>query len=608
MPSSFRITACCAALAAFVAAPGHAGESVHERLVALAKEVTFGSAAQYPMQATALGIPGHDAELNAPSEAARAAYLARLQRWQQQLQEISSAITAGSSLTDRDDATLLGADLARRLNGLLVYESDRKDFGGGSNGAGGVVAGANGVLNAVFAQFEHLPVIGQEGATAADQLRAWADITARLSRAPAYIAAFNKLVTRPCHLLGVIRSQELAGAPEFFNGALTEAARAQLGAKSREFARFAKARDSALVAMAATKAYIDAHVAAWPENYAMGREAYDRMLRDEQLLPFNGNDIERMGRDELAHGWAEEAWLTALARHQGVGFGPQTGGGLAPGGPALIDYYHDRIAELTRFMVEHEVVTVPDWLGTVSVTETPHFLLPVLPGANMNPPRKFSASNTSTYYIAPVASLAESAAHLDMNQDFDRDRIMSTGAHEVMPGHYLQGSISKRHPNFIRQLQDSTVFVEGWAFYGEEMLVRLGMYGDHLDGRLFTARWERVRGARAIVDPKLASGEWSYEQAVDFYATQGGFTHEAAAAQVADIAATPGYYFAYTAGRAQIEDLYASYFLKLGERGSLRDFHDRLLSYGATPLAIIGPELLADLDKPAAAVRAAANY
>jgi uncharacterized protein (DUF885 family) len=608
MRNWLRLRHCYAALALLAALPAGAGELVHEQLVALAQEVTFASAAQYPMLATALGIPGHDAQLDAPSEAARAAYLARLQQWQQQLRAISEDFTAGTLLTDRDDAALLAADLTRRLNDLLVYESDRKDFGGGSNGAGGVVAGANGVLNAVFAQFEHMPVIGQEGATAADQVRAWADITTRLSRAPAYIEAFNKLVTKPCHRLGVIRSQELAGAPEFFNGALTEAARAQLGAKSREFARFERARDSALAAMAATRAYIDAHVASWPENYAMGREAYDRMLRDEQLLPFNGSDIERMGRDELAHGWAEEAWLTALARHQGVAFGPQTGGGLAPGGPALIDYYRERIAELTQFMVEHEVVTVPDWLGTVGVTETPHFLLPVLPGANMNPPRKFSASNSSTYYIAPVASLAESAARLDMNQDFDHDRIMSTGAHEVMPGHYLQESIAKRHPNFIRKVQDSVVFVEGWAFYGEEMLVRLGLYGDRLDGRLFTARWERVRGARAIVDPKLASGEWSYEQAVDFYATQGGFTHAAAAAQVADIAATPGYYFAYTAGRAQIQDLYAAYFLKLGERGSLRDFHDRLLSYGATPLAIVGPELLADLDKPAAAVRAAANY
>jgi len=48
--------------------------------------------------------------------------------------------------------------------------------------------------------------------------------------------------------------------------------------------------------------------------------------------------------------------------------------------------------------------------------------------------------------------------------------------------------------------------------------------------------------------------------------------------------------------------------VRTGERGSLRDFHDRLLSYGPVPFAVLGPELLADLDKPAAAVRAAANY
>jgi uncharacterized protein (DUF885 family) len=58
----------------------------------------------------------------------------------------------------------------------------------------------------------------------------------------------------------------------------------------------------------------------------------------------------------------------------------------------------------------------------------------------------------------------------------------------------------------------------------------------------------------------------------------------------------------------QLETLLADYMLKMGERASLRDFHDRLLSYGSIPLSVLGPELLADLDKPASAVRAAANY
>jgi hemoglobin-like flavoprotein len=111
-----------------------------------------------------------------------------------------------------------------------------------------------------------------------------------------------------------------------------------------------------------------------------------------------------------------------------------------------------------------------------------------------------------------------------MNEDFDRDRIWSTGAHEAMPGHFMQLSIARRHPDLVRRLQRDAAFAEGWAFYGEEMLVRLGLYGDGLDARLYTARWERVRGARAIVDPKLASGEWSVEQAVDFFEKHSGFT------------------------------------------------------------------------------------
>jgi uncharacterized protein (DUF885 family) len=195
-----------------------------------------------------------------------------------------------------------------------------------------------------------------------------------------------------------------------------------------------------------------------------------------------------------------------------------------------------------------------------------------------------------------------------MNEDYDRDRIWSTGAHEAMPGHFLQLSIAKRHPDFIRRIQDSAVFEEGWAFYGEEMFVRLGLYGDDLDGRLYTARWERVRGARATVDPKLASGEWTVEQAVAFFERESGFTHEASEAAVAGYALQPGYVLAYTVGRLQLETLLGEYMKQEGAQGSLLDFHDRLLSYGSTPFAVVAPELMADLDKPASAVRAAANY
>jgi uncharacterized protein (DUF885 family) len=595
-----RLVNCClmASMLLSGAAIAQNATAAHTQLTQLAEDMIYTSARLFPTQATSLGITKYDGELETPSEKNRASYIAQLQQWRKRLHAIASAADAGLSLVDRDDARLLEAQLAQSLNALLVYQVDRKNYS----------MGASTIVNCIFLQLQFLPLAGRDGATAASVDQAWADLTSRLIKAPQCIAESQRLVTHPGHLNGIVGSQELDGAPGFFAGPLTEAARAHYGEDSVSLSRFLRARDATVAAIAQAKAYIDAHVSQWPENFAIGRQAYDRMLREEQLLPFDSRDMERMGNDVLAQGWTEEAWLTALSQRENLPFGPQSGGGLAPGGAALIDYYRERVAELSRFVTEHDVITLPAWLGTIEVQETPAFLRPVSPGASMIPPRLFAEEMNGLYFITPPTSLEEAAARLDMNQDFDRDRILSTAAHEAMPGHFLQLSVAKRHPDFVRRAQMSSVFAEGWAFYGEEMFVRLGLYGADLDARLFTSRWERVRGARAIVDPKLASGEWNFRQAADFFARESGFTQSDAEAAVAGIATNPGYVIAYVAGRLQLKQLLADYLQKAAGHGSLHDFHDRLLSYGTVPFAIVGPELLADLDKTATEVRAAANY
>ncbi len=581
------------ALLASIGIPSAPAATTTEQLQALAKSITFGWAKSHPLVATSLGLSDEDGQLDTPSEAGNARDLATIRRWENELAAIP---LVGASLTDVDDAKLLRAQLVGFERQYTVYKTYEKDPSGPSMA----------IMSAIFTQFLHLPIAGTEGATKADVDVAWEKIIQRMAGAPAYIAAGNALVTRPGHLYGVTGAEQLAGAPSFFGEALTDAAKAQLSAD--RFAALVKARDATLAAMDQTKKYIDGHAASWPENYAIGRAAYDAMLRDEQLLPFDSADVERMARDELAHGWAVQFWVEELAKERGTPIGPESGGGLAPGGAALIDYYRAHIAELREFVSERQVIDLPEWLGQMSIIETPKFLQPVSPGASMNPPLLFSKATTGFYFITPPISLADAAKRLDANQDFDNDRILSTAAHEAMPGHFLQLSIARRHPDFVRKIQNSGEFAEGWAFYGEELFVQLGLYRDDLDGRYYTAQWERVRGARAIVDPELASGAWSVDQAVQFFAHETGFSVEQSKAAIAGIALGPGYFIAYTVGRAQIEELLAEYRAKAGAGASLRDFHDRLLCYGSTPLSIVGPELLADLAKPLAEVRASADY
>ena len=580
------------------AAPAYLSSATHQKLTALAEDFLARSAAEDPLYASGLGLTNYDDRLAIPSEARRAASIAQLRAWKATLDSIERAAGPTAALTERGDIRLLRAGFDARLNELEVRRSDRKDYAGPGLG----------IVEALFSQFLHLPIAGRDGAGPAEVARAWDAITARLELAPRYVVEGQKLATTPGRLFGIVGSQQLEGAPDFLGGALSDAAATQFAGDAARLQRFRQARDALLATLAQTKAYLDANAASWPENYAIGKAAYEQMLREDMLLPYDSAEIEHMARDELAHGWAEEAWLRAESQFRKIPFGAASGGGMAPAGKALVGYYRDRIAELTAFMKARDIVTVPAWLGAMEIVETPAFLQPVSPGASMRSPRLFAPSSTGYYFITPPRSFEEAAARLDMNEDFDRDRIWSTAAHEAMPGHFLQLSIARRHPDLVRRIQHDSALAEGWAFYGEEMFVRLGLYGDGLDARLYTARWERVRGARATVDPKLASGEWTVEQAVDFFEQQSGFTRSAARAAVQGIATGPGYVIAYTVGRLQLETLLGEYLRRTGDAGSLRDFHDRLLSYGSTPLAVVGPELLADLGKPGSAVRAAANY
>ncbi len=169
-----------------------------------------------------------------------------------------------------------------------------------------------------------------------------------------------------------------------------------------------------------------------------------------------------------------------------------------------------------------------------------------------------------------------------------------TSGHEGFPGHFLPLSIAKHNTDAVRRFAFDSVFAEGWAFYEESLLRQMGLYGDDLDGRYAVAQFERLRGARAIVDAKMATGEWPFDQALKWFQTNAGVDADTARGEVSRFALGPGQAFDYAVGRTQILDLLAKYKAKKGAAFSLQAFHDDLLSHGTVPVAIIASEMLND--------------
>src|ERR1035438_5299322 len=239
--SSARTPLLLLALFAWCALPAAPATAATERLQKLAQSITFDWAKSHPLVATSLGLSDEDGQLDTPSEAENARDLAMIRRWES---ELASIPLDGASFVDVDDAKLLHAQLVGMERQYLVYKTYEKDRS----------APSLAIVGAIYMQFLHLPIAGTAGASQADVTSAWQKIIERLEGAAAYIAAGNALVTNPGHLYGVTGAEQLAGAPNFLGGPLTDAAKVQLPAD--RFVAFVKGCDRTLAAMEQTKKYL----------------------------------------------------------------------------------------------------------------------------------------------------------------------------------------------------------------------------------------------------------------------------------------------------------------------------------------------------------------
>jgi uncharacterized protein (DUF885 family) len=529
-----------------------------------------------PETATFLGDYSYDGEWSDPTPAGIAKFKAMLASYEQQVDAIDMT---GATLQDRNDIKLMKAFVVSQHRQIADQEAGKDPSGPPLT-----------VLGAVFTMILH-----KEGQ---DPTVWWDHVIARLEKAPAWMAAQRPLITHPGRLQAEVAVKQLAMAPALFNFILTPMA-AELPAD--QHARFVKARDATVAAMTEWTTWMSANAASWPINYAMGADAYNAMLRDELLLPYDADQIAAIGQKTLDSAKAQERVVQAEAKAKGISLSnpvqaAANGGGMTPTTKvAQFAFFQAQLDTLRGFIAQKQIVTIPAYVGTMKIVETPAFLLPVLPGASMNPPPLLSKQVDGIYFIPPPnPNMAKAAASGAIFEDFDRDRVLMTSGHEGFPGHFLQFSISKHNADPVRRLSFDGVFSEGWAFYEEALLQRDGLYGSDLDGRYAVAQFERLRGARAIVDTKLATGAWSYEDAVTWFAANAGVDRDTAVGEVSRFALGPGQAFDYAVGKAQIEALRDAYKAKKGSSFDLQAFHNDLLSHGTVPVSIVASEMLAE--------------
>ncbi|HJZ88143.1 MAG TPA: DUF885 domain-containing protein [Polyangia bacterium] len=160
--------------------------------------------------------------------------------------------------------------------------------------------------------------------------------------------------------------------------------------------------------------------------------------------------------------------------------------------------------------------------------------------------------------------------------------------HESVPGHHLQIALAQELPEVadFRRWEGFTAFTEGWGLYAESLGSELGLYADPYSrfGQLTYQMW---RAVRLVVDTGMHAQGWTRQQAIQFFVDNTSKPEHDIEVEIDRYIVWPGQALAYKLGELKLKELRAFASKELGDRFSIRDFHDQVLGEGALPLDLL---------------------
>lgn len=326
-------------------------------------------------------------------------------------------------------------------------------------------------------------------------------------------------------------------------------------------------------------------------DYAVGEDHFNTLLREQHLVDYDTDGL-------LKTGWQLFNETRAAMEKLGREIDP----GLTiteilerdnedhPVAGELLSVYREAMEAAKKYVVEHSIATIPA-SEILRVIETPAFLRPLIPFAAYMPPGIFEKKAEGVFLVTPPGEDASPEEIEEKLKGHPFSAIPVTALHEAYPGHHLQLAWASVRGSIARKMgiELSTLFIEGWAFYCEELMDELGYINtpmqklSRLNGRLW-------RAARIILDVNLHCRGMGIEEAADFLVKECALQPGDARAEVRRYTSSPTQPQSYLMGKIEILKIIDEY-KRRHPGASLREMHDAILACGSLPPKLMREQL-----------------
>ncbi len=349
--------------------------------------------------------------------------------------------------------------------------------------------------------------------------------------------------------------------------------------------RLVSARIKAVNALEEYREWLKEQLPSMRSATAIGREAYDRYLKEVALIPYSGDEILSMGQHEWDRSVAFDHF--EVLRNNEFPSLPFFANAAAQIEAEMQDEDSIRV-----FLIRRNILDVPGWMGHYGNRKIPPYLEPLAwLGVADDLTLDSRLGEDAVSYIpepSPDLSFFRKASAQD-----PRPLIV----HEGIPGHFFQLALSRSHPDTIRRHYFDSGSIEGIGFYAEELMLQCGLFDDSPHTREIIYHFMRLRALRVEADVKLARGEFTIPEAAQYLAQMVPMDEETALDEAASFASNPGQAITYQIGKIQIMKLIADARIQLGDKFSLREIHNFIWLNGNVPVALLEWEYLARHDQ-----------
>lgn len=239
-----------------------------------------------------------------------------------------------------------------------------------------------------------------------------------------------------------------------------------------------------------------------------------------------------------------------------------------------------QMPELVQFINDKKLITL-DPSKPLKVRKTPEYMAAVA-GASINSPGPYDKNGNTYYNVTPLTGYTPAKAESYL-REYNDYVLQVLNIHEAIPGHYVQLIYANKSPSIVKTIFGNGAMIEGWACYVERMMIEAG-YHKSPEMQLFYDKWNLREACNFLLDYNVQANGWTEDQVMDLLVKE-GFQQSAEAhekykrATLSQVQLT-----SYFSGLTEILELRDEMKKKLGGKFDMRAFHEQFLSYGSAPV------------------------